>query len=939
MDPITSTARLTVEQLRHVVNNYPIIDNHAHNLILPTHINTIPFETITTEAQGRALRDTFKSLSHLRAARQLRQLYECAEGADWEDILEQRIEWLRSNSERLHERCFENVHALLIDDGLAAPEEVIPYEYHDRYTKAPTKRIVRIETVAERLMESLVRDASEDDLAKTKFLPKTWTTFTDEFEREIQDAIEDENVAGFKSVVCYRTGLDIEPDYEQAAKMVGHPFERYVKSCIRKRIYRIEKKPLNDYLVLRTLEILSERQPHSDSLAKPFQLHTGLGDNDISLLEANPSFLQPLIENYPQVPFVLLHSAYPYTREAGYLATVYRHVYLDIGEVFPMISRDGQAAVLRQAMELVPGSKLLYSSDGHWFPETFWLANVQFREVWLDILIEYIKKGDLTPQQAIGMTKDIMFNNANVLYNLRYEATFDETIQVPPKQLTYNTKPSIASPFRSPAVTPGPSSGLYSQTPTSDRQISPPVSPYAQPAFPPPPKVPQVYDIEKLDYFMEQNPTVKFIYVQWLDYTATLRTRIVPIKEFTRMVSEGERIGVSQGNTGTLQNDHTTPVVNTTGQMYVEPDLRSLRPTHNKDPLPAATVLSYWRSENGAPLPSDPRNNLEIVINELQYNHATTLLVGFEIEVTFLSRNPPSKSTNSFQADPYAPLTKEHAWGTLTPSQWLQLPFLSEIVLALEEMEIDVQQFHAESGKGQYEFVLPPQPPLLAVDTLIQARQVIAQIASLHGLRATLHPKPFEGIGTAAHAHVSLHPPDRDMQFFVGGVLKHLPALCAFSMPEEVSYARVEDDSWTGGTWVAWGTQNRETPLRRITLGHWELRCMDGLANVYFALSAILGAGLLGLASAPTTTPTGLARDVPVNPSSLGEHELAKYGVTRRMPRDVFEALVALEKDAEFREALPGAMVENYLAMKREELRMLGNMSEGERRVFLIERY
>ncbi|CAA9965847.1 Glutamine synthetase/guanido kinase [Pyrenophora teres f. maculata] len=939
MDPITSTARLTVEQLRHVVNNYPIIDNHAHNLILPTHINTIPFETITTEAQGRALRDTFKSLSHLRAARQLRQLYECAEGADWEDILEQRIEWLRSNSERLHERCFENVHALLIDDGLAAPEEVIPYEYHDRYTKAPTKRIVRIETVAERLMESLVRDASEDDLAKTKFLPKTWTTFTDEFEREIQDAIEDENVAGFKSVVCYRTGLDIEPDYEQAAKMVGHPFERYVKSCVRKRIYRIEKKPLNDYLVLRTLEILSERQPHSDSLAKPFQLHTGLGDNDISLLEANPSFLQPLIENYPQVPFVLLHSAYPYTREAGYLATVYRHVYLDIGEVFPMISRDGQAAVLRQAMELVPGSKLLYSSDGHWFPETFWLANVQFREVWLDILIEYIKKGDLTPQQAIGMTKDIMFNNANVLYNLRYEATFDETIQVPPKQLTYNTKPSIASPFRSPAVTPGPSSGLYSQTPTSDRQISPPVSPYAQPAFPPPPKVPQVYDIEKLDYFMEQNPTVKFIYVQWLDYTATLRTRIVPIKEFTRMVSEGERIGVSQGNTGTLQNDHTTPVVNTTGQMYVEPDLRSLRPTHNKDPLPAATVLSYWRSENGAPLPSDPRNNLEIVINELQYNHATTLLVGFEIEVTFLSRNSPSKSTNSFQADPYAPLTKEHAWGTLTPSQWLQLPFLSEIALALEEMEIDVQQFHAESGKGQYEFVLPPQPPLLAVDTLIQARQVIAQIASLHGLRATLHPKPFEGIGTAAHAHVSLHPPDRDMQFFVGGVLKHLPALCAFSMPEEVSYARVEDDSWTGGTWVAWGTQNRETPLRRITLGHWELRCMDGLANVYFALSAILGAGLLGLASAPTTTPTGLARDVPVNPSSLGEHELAKYGVTRRMPRDVFEALVALEKDAEFREALPGAMVENYLAMKREELRMLGNMSEGERRVFLIERY
>jgi predicted TIM-barrel fold metal-dependent hydrolase len=207
----------------------------------------------------------------------------------------------------------------------------------------------------------------------------------DSFEREIQEAVKDPEVAGFKTVICYRTGLDIEPEYEQAAKNVGHPFERYVKACIRKRTYRIERKALNDYLVLRTLEILSEDLPHSDSLSKPLQLHTGLGDNDIDLRKANPAYLQEVIEAYPNVPFVLLHSAYPYTQEAGYLATVYRHVYLDIGEVFPMVSRDGQQTILRQALELAPGSKLLYSSDGHWFPETFYLANLQFREVWLEV--------------------------------------------------------------------------------------------------------------------------------------------------------------------------------------------------------------------------------------------------------------------------------------------------------------------------------------------------------------------------------------------------------------------------------------------------------------------------------------------------------------------------------------------------------------------------
>jgi len=121
------------------------------------------------------------------------------------------------------------------------------------------------------------------------------------------------------------------------------------------------------------------------------------------------------------------------------------------------------------------------------------------------------------------------------------------------------------------------------------------------------------------------------------------------------------------------------------------------------------------------------------------------------------------------------------------------------------------------------------------------------QIAAKNGLRATLHPQPFPGVGTAAHAHISLVSPDLEKQFFVGGVLKHLPAICAFSMPEAESYDRVKDDQWTGGTWVAWGTQNRETPLRRVENGRWEVRCVDGFANMYLAVGAVVAAGLLGL--------------------------------------------------------------------------------------------
>ena len=63
------------------------------------------------------------------------------------------------------------------------------------------------------------------------------------------------------------------------------------------------------------------------------QFHTGLGDRDIILRLASPAHMQPIIEGFPQTKFVLLHSSYPYTQEAGYLTAVYENVFLDFGEV------------------------------------------------------------------------------------------------------------------------------------------------------------------------------------------------------------------------------------------------------------------------------------------------------------------------------------------------------------------------------------------------------------------------------------------------------------------------------------------------------------------------------------------------------------------------------------------------------------------------------
>lgn len=105
---------------------------------------------------------------------------------------------------------------------------------------------------------------------------------------------------------------------------------------------------------------------------------------------------------------------------------------------------------------------------------------------------------------------------------------------------------------------------------------------------------------------------------------------------------------------------------------------------------------------------------------------------------------------------------------------------------------------------------------------------------------------------------------------------------------------------------------------------------------MYLSLTAILAAGLLGLQTADSEF---ALLDMPVNPAGLDDAGRAQYGVVQRMPGTFQEALEALQRDGGLREALPVGIVGDYVGMKEGEGRMLGGMSERERRAFLIERY
>lgn len=449
------------------------------------------------------------------------------------------------------------------------------------------------------------------------------------------------------------------------------------------------------------------------------------------------------------------------------------------------------------------------------------------------------------------------------------------------------------------------------------------------------------YDQQPLTALLEDFPDTKFVFVAWIDFLGQLRTRCLPIGEFTKLLQSGHAFAISTGNLGTLQNDHLSSVCNPVGSIFVEPDvyLDSLRPMQSYGPVKdSATVMAGFVDGSGEPLPLCPRSALQRTVDLFNFDYKVWFLIGFEIEITFCRRDVGTSGPE------FQPLDTIHAWSTFSHEQYMEsMPLMLLITTALKDIGIDVSQVHSEAGNGQYEFVLPPSPPVHAVDTLYQARQCIMQIAATQGLRATCHAQPFPGIGTAAHAHFSFnstsrHTRDLDENFqpsFIAGILAHLPSLCAFTMPEGVSYNRVLDNSWTSGTWVAWGTQNREVPLRKSGQLRWELRCLDGFGNMYLALHAVLSAGLLGVEEGMPLKMTDCTR----NPSKLSVGEREELGISQRLPATIHEAVSAASEDDALAQVMSRGMLKHYLAMKREEQEMLNSMGDAERRTWLIERY
>jgi predicted TIM-barrel fold metal-dependent hydrolase len=150
----------------------------------------------------------------------------------------------------------------------------------------------------------------------------------------------------------------------------------------------------------------------------PVQIHTGLGDRDLRLAAANPALLQPFLASAEPsgVPIVLLH-CYPYHRQAGWLAQVFPHVYVDVGLTIAQVGARADA-VIGEFCELAPFGKLLFSTDGYALPELYLVGAAQFRHSFGRLLGGWVADGAMAAEDGLRVAALVGAGNARRLYGL-----------------------------------------------------------------------------------------------------------------------------------------------------------------------------------------------------------------------------------------------------------------------------------------------------------------------------------------------------------------------------------------------------------------------------------------------------------------------------------------------------------------------------------------
>ncbi|MBV9691100.1 MAG: amidohydrolase family protein [Ktedonobacteraceae bacterium] len=374
------------------LSTMPVVDNHCHPVLTNQRMDVLQLRRHFTEANAASLaeRHVPNTVYYLWMIRQMASFYNCACNEDAVIAARSSV-----SANGLLERLVGEaaIDTLVLDAAYPAPEECYTPEHMSAVAGCRTVKLLRLETLMQRLV--VAYDDFDEVIAR----------FT-----EHVSTLREKGYCAFKSIVAYRTGLDVAEWSKDEAAL---SFAEARAEAVRKGQLRIAHKPLIDYLLHITFASAAEQQV-------AVQFHTGYGDGSVNMLLGNPLQLRAVLErhDYRTMPIVLLHESYPYTQLGAYLATIYPHVYFDLSYTIPFVDKLEMLAFTRQALSVAPASKLMYSSDGIYVPEMHWAAALRGRQVIGQVLQEMIDADEMDQEQAYYLAHLVLHDTAYSVYKL-----------------------------------------------------------------------------------------------------------------------------------------------------------------------------------------------------------------------------------------------------------------------------------------------------------------------------------------------------------------------------------------------------------------------------------------------------------------------------------------------------------------------------------------
>jgi len=357
-------------------------------------------------------------------------------------------------------------------------------------------------------------------------------------------------------------------------------------------------------------------------------------------------------------------------------------------------------------------------------------------------------------------------------------------------------------------------------------------------------------------------------------------------------------------------------------KMAAKPDYRTLRRLPWTGDM--VSVMFDFFMNDGTPCPVDTRHVLRRLVQECAQIDIQPL-VALEFEVYVYHADEALDAQRWPDLKPFG-RTLDFYYLTRFPSY---IDLAKEFLGRMRDIGIEIEAFHTEYGRGMFEYMLSPMPPVEAADAAARAKLYFKQLCAERGLAASFMAAPRISEGDSAsglHHNISLwrngtnicwDPEQQGLsstaRHFGAGMLETLPDLHVLFRPWVNSYRRMDPDAWSPVS-ASWALDNHTAAIRIVhgadpaKLSRFEHRVPGADINPYLTIAAMLAGGLHGIRNE-------------LEPPAYGTGNVTKDDRFTKLATNLGAALEQFEQSAVARQLFGSLLVEHFAATRRDEWR------------------